>query len=474
MGAPPSVGGALRLPADHGLSGLGLVMQMFGGLFTAFMASMTMFFLIVMMQAGGRGGGKELMYTFLILGSSVVRSVMHYNAGKRLLYEGPGTPASAMKKYLIVAAIQTAVVCGVLSMMELPGAILGMYFLVLAAWPIALAVLALPALAQHSESVPMGEDKGFEGAAILMMIFGCIGMGIAAIFLFSWTEMGPAKSKLIGIGILVTCIMLVIRAIFHVRAGYRGISEVHLDRAVEAATKYADFGVIASFVAGGAFLLGFMAEAGGAPGAALMGVLTFVVMLTWMLLVWPLVVRKFFSERQFADLLGGGNVVHHRAPDQGLTSLGWFLVAMGAFTIAQGLGAVLVADSMGGRGMRGMGGGGNPLGMLMGAMGPMTEKSPWWGIGAAAFQLWAGIELVKMTPRYKIIATAYGVVASLVAIYINLDMLKAMLSHGFAILADNPQAVIAFIMVALALVIPITTLILVNRKPGHARAAARG
>ena len=43
--------------------------------------------------------------------------------------------------------------------------------------------------------------------------------------------------------------MLVVRSFIHVQAGFSGLRETQVDRAVELANRYANFGVISSFCA---------------------------------------------------------------------------------------------------------------------------------------------------------------------------------------------------------------------------------
>src|SRR4029077_10419221 len=99
------------------------------------------------------------------------------------------------------------------------------------------------------------------------------------------------------------------------------------DRSVELANRYANFGIISSFCAGGAIMLFIMSIAFDLTGLAV------ICGLVWMLMAWPLIVRRFFADRQFADLLAGAEApVHRRAPDAGLTWLGWLLIAHAVFT----------------------------------------------------------------------------------------------------------------------------------------------
>jgi hypothetical protein len=471
---PPSLtGGNTRLPADLGISGLGLIMQLAGTVFTGLSGVMGLMILITMVRAGGmRGGGPGGSIIFWLLAmaaTGVMRSVAHRNAGTRLLYDGPGTPLSGIKRYLTMASIQTGVWLGFFaSEAHAPGSMLLALLIMLGAWPATLAILffATDKFKQLDHGIPVSEDKGFEGGSIIMLILGLTGLGYALVMLYGVMQMpSQALSQLPGIIMILIAIMLVIRSVLHVIAGWRGVSELHMDRAVEAVSRYANFGVMTAFVAAGGMLLMIMSVGGG--GAFDVTIIMYIALFLMLLLAWPLIVRKFFSERQFADILSGATETsHRRAPDLGLTSLGWLLLAFGVMAMSMSLpSAALMPEGGLGGGMRG-----NPLGMMFGMLQSGGLRSPWWPVGAAALQIWAGIELIRMTDSHKLVASIYGVVGTAVAIYINLPMFD-LLKHGGGGLGgmlgggDGPMGPMLFGGVAIALIIPVGTLILVNRKP---------
>jgi hypothetical protein len=468
---PPSPG---RKSTDRGLSGLGLIMQLVGGVMTAVAAGYGMMMIMMMLQAGRRGGGGMItVWLLAIVASSVARSVMHANAGKRLVYDGPGTPLSALNRYIVTAFIQTGIIAAAILVNEGPPKVMLGIVLLLAAWPVALLILAKPEIEKFGGEVPMADDKGFDGAAILLLIFGAIGIGISSIFLLAWFEIpGPAKSSLFGMGMLASGVMLTIRSVFHIRAGVRGTSATHMAETAEAAEKYGNFGVLAALVTGGAMFLGFLVEMPkGAPGSIMVMFLMMVGMLVWMLLIWPVTVRKFFSDRQFATLMDQNAPTKQQSPDRGLPTLGWLLLALGVFGLASGLFSVL-ADLNEGRGMRRMGRGGDPFEMF-GMMGSAGGKSPWFNIGVAAVQVWAGFELIRMTARYKMAAIAYGAVATGVALYIYLPLLGDLMSGGAAMLSNPLLLSMLFLSVAMALVVPVATLIFAQRKTRDAQKIAQ-
>jgi hypothetical protein len=249
-----------------------------------------------------------------------------------------------------------------------------------------------------------------------------------------------------GVLVALALAMLVIRSVLHVQAGLSGLRETSVDRSVELANRYANFGVISSFCGGGALLV-FMMQ-----GASLAG-LAVVCGLCWMLMAWPLIIRRFFSDRQFADLLAGSDApVHRRAPDAGLTALGWLLIGYSAYTASFMLPQLLIADGRDGRELQqimAMGGGG--LGL----------RSIWFSVGLLVLQAWAGFELVRMSPQSRIIASVFGVLGAIVTIYINWPLLTA-LKHMRGFVGQSEALMLG--PLAMALIIPVATLVLVNRK----------
>jgi hypothetical protein len=439
-------------------------MQLVGGVMTAIVAGYGFIFMISVGLSGGRGdgAGSMMLWVLLILGSSLARSAAHKRAGDRLLHDGSGTPAQALGRYLLFAAIQTGVVAMAMLVEGAPSELLVTLILVLAAWPVALLIIAKPMIEEFGGAVPMGDDKGFEGAAILLLIFGSIGLCIGAVMLFGWLEWpSEMKSQLLGVGMLAAYVMLIIRSVLHLRAGIRGVSATHMNQTADAVAKYAQFGVVASVVVAAVLFLAFVTSMGDrAPGAAMFLMMVMVAMVAWVLLVWPLAVRRFFGERQFSLMLDARESNRQLSPDRGLPTLGWLLLAFGVFALASGLGNV-ISGEMGGD--DGMSRGDNPFAGMLGMLGNVGEKSAWFGIGVAAVQVWAGVELVRMTPRYKIAGIAYGAAASAVAAYMYLPMLSDLMGGGMA-MVQNPMVAMSLASVAMAFVMPISTLVFVQRK----------
>jgi hypothetical protein len=446
------------VPADQGLSSLGLLMQLAGNVLAAY-AALVAFLALVAMR--GRG---ETLWIFVVLGVSIARSLMQRSAGSQLLYgngqvheDGNVDRMAGMRRYVAGAFVQTAVVSALLiGKFQVPNKIVLGLALALALWPATLAVLMqLPRFKRFKHDVPLTEDKGFEGASILMTVLGTCGLVAAGTFLLFLLDLpGRALTKGPGVLVVLSLAMLCVRSVLHVQAGISGLRETSVDRSVELANRYANFGVISSFCGCGALLLFVMSSAMGRGGDGVVLGLAVIAGACWMLMAWPMIIRRFYSDRQFADLLAGdGAPIHRRAPDAGLTGLGWLLFAYAMFS-ASFVVIELVGGDGGSRGTRG-------LEALMAFGGPSGMRSIWWSVGVVVLQAWAGYELIRMSAQSRVIATVFGVVGTAVTLYINWPLLQALKSMGGFL--GNSQA-LQFGPVAMALILPVITIVLVNRK----------
>lgn len=430
------------VPADQGLSSLGLLMQMAGNVFAACAA---LFTFTVLLSFGGRA---EVLWVLVVLGLSIARSFIHRAAGTQLLYGRAGEPSNRLagvQRYVLFGLGQSVMLAALLAAkFHVPSKAAVVILCGLAAWPATLGVLMrLPRFKRFASDVPMPEDKGFEGASILMTVLGlCGAVGTGTVLLVMLNLPGKELQKGPGVLIVLTVAMLVVRSIIHVQAGMSGLRETSIDRSVELANRYANFGVISSFCAGGALLLVAMTSAVSVAGMAL------ITGLVWLLMTWPLIIRRFFSDRQFVDLLAGDAApVHRRAPDAGLTALGWLLLAYAVYNASFTLPAMV------------MGGGDGGFTVLQDLFGGF-DRSLWWNVGVMVLQAWAGYELIRMSPQSRIIATVFGVVGAGVAIYTSWPLIEEF-KHMRGMMGASA---IGIGPLALALILPVATLVLVNRK----------
>lgn len=429
--SPPTRIDHSHLPADGGLSGLGLVMALAGTLFVALMSGVAIYMVLVVLRNDLHGISASFLLAFVAIIASIVRSSMHRAAGRRLLSDGLSPPRAAFRRYWMWSAIQCATALIALGSQHGNGSAMACLLILLAAWPVALAIiLARPRFSRLLDgNLPVTDDKGFEGAAILMLVFGAVGLLVAVKAIFLSLGFSFANSFVTFMMNAVIAVS-VIRSSLHVRAGLRGVRGGRHDHTAAAANTYGEFGVNAAFVIGIAIVIVVLLEGD-------ITIVDFVVMAsiaTWSLAAWPTIVTRFFTERLFADAFARssrGVETYRRAADRGLTTLGWLLFGYAVFNLAMA-GALLVSTSA----------------ILDRARDPLAHVfslggSSGWSIGVASLQLGAGLALIRMRASYKIIPTIYSVVG-------------AVLAFGrFPLGVD----------LAIALVVPVTTLALVHRRP---------
>lgn len=439
------------VPADNGLSSLGLIMQLGGTLFTA-AVSIYILGQVMLTATVGRYAGGDGLVLWTIAGGSicVARSLLHRSAGNGLLYKqltpsGDGaSPLGPMKRYIVFGLVASALVAAILDWKfgMTHKAAIG-FGVGLAAWPAVLGGMLLGGRFRSYEvEIPLAEDKGFESAAVLMTLMGLCGVFATGAGLVLFMRMGGQALQGVNALIIITTLVLFVRSCLHAHAGISGLRETSIDRSVELANRYANFGVISSFCACGAILMFFMTVA-----FSFFSIVP-IAGLCWMLMAWPLIVRRFFADRQFVDLLANGETVHRRAPDAGLTGLGWFLLAHSMFGAVNIIPSILGTEAAG-----------RELGIVAMAFNPHgAGVSIWWDVVVWVLQAWAGFELVRMSPLHRIVGTVYGVGAAAITLYTTWPELKAMNFDGAA---GTKFVIYAFL--AISLLLPIATTLLVNR-----------
>ncbi len=433
------------IPADGGLSSLALLMQLAGNGLAA-VAAVGAF---LSLFDGGRG---ETLWLFLILGTSCLRSLMHRAAGTHLLYgSGALDRMAGIRRYIGIALIHTIAVSVLLLTLHAPPKVVAAVAIGLAMWPATLAFLMTTRrFKQFKDVLPFAEDKGFEGASILMTVLGLCGLVAMSSVLIALLDLpGHVLSKGSMMFVVLAAALLVVRSLLHVRAGLSGLRETSIDRSVELANSYANFGVITSFCAGGALLMLVMASRISFPD------LLAVFAVCWMLMTWPLAIRRFFSDRHFADLLAGDDApVHRRAPDAGLTGLGWLLFAHAVFTASFLVIPLIAGGPDETRTAREL----QSFAMIFAGSGSEL-RSQWWSVGLVVLQGWAGFELVRMSSNSRVIGTVFGVIGTLVTLYIIWPMMKSFSAMGGIMSTQSFQIA----SISLSLIIPLATVVLLNR-----------
>ncbi|HEY4177341.1 MAG TPA: hypothetical protein VGM90_10930 [Kofleriaceae bacterium] len=441
-----------KVPADQGLSTLGLAMQLMGTVLGVYALIMLLTFVFIPQSDSSK------VASLLILVLCGVRSWFHARAGSQLIYgqtslDGQALHLAGIKRYVVIALVQSMGVAGILlAQGTLPVRDAIALGAGLAVWPVILGVVfAMPRFARFKTEMPMPEDKGFEGAAILMTILGvCGSLAMGAVLVLMLQNLHAILNTGPGVLLVGAVIVLFIRSLLHVGAGLSGLRETDLVGSIDKANRYANFGVIASFCAAGALLIVAMMD-----GPQVM-VFAWVACMCWMLLAWPLTLRRFIGERQFAGLTAADTDVHRRAPDLGLTGLGWILIGHAAFMATY----VVPQLCAGGSSSGGMFDTSTRLVDMFSRMAPAGGHSIWWTVVELALQLWAGFSLIRMTPNARWIATGYAIVVSLLTVWMAWPVIKEV---SAMLRSFDPSNVVSLVTLAIGLVIPASTLLLVNR-----------
>ncbi len=433
-----------RAPADHGLSGLGLVMQLGGAVFGAITAVMGLNQLIQLSDVEQSGDAK--LWTFVLVASGVARSIVHRGAGTQLLYGSEGR--AAIRRYIWVGLFHTVVwLYFASSQQEASSEAMMTLAIVFAAWPLTLAAaMVFGPLEPLDGALPVPRDKGFDGLGTLMAVLGFGGLLYALVMLLTLVESSRGNRDGFEFQVFIALVIaLIVRASLHVRAAVVTLTSRDLDRSTEAAARYGHAGMVTSVIAG-VLLMMFFVKAEAPTSIALVtsgGVMA-------MLMAWPAAVRRFASERRFAGH-GQSSDRFQLSTDGGLSALGWLLLGLGVAGMATALPAALWPGT---RPMPGM--------TMFGAT--PQQGSVWWPVVMSGVQIWAAIELCGASERSRFAAMVYGAAAGAITLYLNLPVLR----HLEVITGEHSLASVGGMStlgnLALALIVPIATLVLAARQ----------
>ena len=259
-------------------------------------------------------------------------------------------------------------------------------------WPIIVTLLIhRPAISKRLQASELGEelvprDLGIEGCGAVMTMLGIVGVIIGVAMTYSAFAGDVFRAGVIGLLAIGLIVSLLVRSILHVKAGLAGMRGAEALVFASSLSHYA----IAAYVSTALFvamsLLGIGHGAGMGPTLAL-------VIGTGLLLVWPTLLRAYVNS---SVLIQGAGRIQERAPDAGLTHVGYWLIAI---CTAQLPFLTMVL------------GGSSPefaMGMGMGMTGTVAVAL---ALITLAFGFWAGFACVTMNSYYKIAGTLYGATA---------------------------------------------------------------
>ncbi|MCA9514340.1 MAG: hypothetical protein KC635_05315 [Myxococcales bacterium] len=431
-----------RLPSDLGLPALGLVMQGVAGVFTGFGAFFFVFLLIAPTQFDG---GARLM-AIGVLVAGLVRGIAHLMAGREVARRSPQLQR-AVRNYAITAGVTTAltiVLALVGTQLPLPPTLLVPFALASLAWPIALVLLVFRrrvteafAAAETFEVDLAPSDRSIEGAGVLMTLFGAFGLGLSLMGAYAALRMGTPPG-LYGVLLVAVMAALVARSVIHVVAGVQASRGLRPTTFQARTTLYVTMAVI-SF----ALLAAFLLLISGGQGILLLMLL--LPTLAFVLLAWPMAIRGFAQQAVMSDIgEGDGTVAFGVAPDRGLTAFGYWLVFYGSWSLATSVAQLIFVGSVGAD--------------ALAALGGIAGHEVWMAPIEAGLALWAGLELVEMTPRYRVAAMVYGA-AALVFLALRWPFFPDTEDVGI----DFPLAM-NLLFTAIALAMPIMAFVLISRR----------
>lgn len=437
-------------PADQGLSSLGLVMSLTGSVMAPLVGASLLAQIKVaadradaLARYGGEGDGQTL-WLFLILIASVVRSLVHRMAGIRLWRDTPSDPPamSGITTYLIAALAHTATWVAYLKVKaHAPAAALLGAAVLLMAWPVAVYLVTrqrrFRALGPRP---PVAEDNGFEGLAVLMSILGFCGLMSSLVVVVLGFSLRDERAGFANV-LLLAGAALVVRSIIHLSVGVRAARGDAVNAAPDF-LRYGNVGIAIGAGVGGLLTL-WMFTVSIDIFAMAMGV---GVMLA--LMAWPAIVRRFVTWRHLADV--ATDTVRRRSPDAGITALGWLLLAGAAMTLGSYVASALWVDTLGA----------SSAAMIMKLAGmPFNHAPGWWALPLGLAELWAALELLAVTPRRRLVASAWAAAAVVVTTVVMAPELEALLDAPIEPRTTGLAAFLIGISPAVA------TLLLVNRAP---------
>jgi hypothetical protein len=329
----------------------------------------------------------------------------------------------------------------------------------LVTWPAAVALLLhRPAMRAWLARVAEGEvevedrNRSIEATGAIMVALGASGSVCAAFLLYEGVvgdSLPLVSSPEHRLWLVVAVAGFLGRSAVHLHAGIlamRGADPLEFARLVR---RYVRAHWISVVLAGGVVVVamiaasreehrGFVMSLSHTPVKAMTAAMLLAVL--GLVSLWPLLLRS--RAQQLAGEDGGsdegGSITFGRPADGGLVTLGWFLCAYAAGSLAPAVGAAVSG---------GYGQGIMQLGQLPGPIWFLDESLPsWFGLVGVGLAAWGGIELCLMTPRARVAAIAVAGIILVLALYTQLPHLQALgrpggandaFAHVFGVLAGQ-------------------------------------
>ncbi|MEZ4472206.1 MAG: hypothetical protein R3F60_15710 [bacterium] len=307
-----------ELPADAGLSAIGVLMRFGGG--TAFWMGIYGVVLALTARAGiGLIG---------VLALGTARSAFHARVGRAMTQGGPGHVRLAWI-YGVIGVAHSAILALMLDGLP-PGLGAVMPYLVglSVAWPlVVMGMLLRPAaraVGQAGRRI-FAEDLGMTGVAALMVVMGGIGTLVMGVWLVLLLTSGVMGAGFMGVLLLLLGLGFFMRSFLHLRGGLRLLWRFDFRRFRADADQYFMAAVVSTVVACVLMLFGGLAK-GGVVG------LLMILPVAGILLTWPSIVRDAGTVELRPDLEDDGPPVR-LSRDHGLVTLGLAILTLGVLGV---------------------------------------------------------------------------------------------------------------------------------------------
>jgi len=397
------------LPADAGLSALGILMRLGGSI--ALWLGVYGLILALMQRAS--------LLVIALVAMAVARSFLHVRAG-RALWGGQPEAASRVWAYVAFAVLHSALIVPAVG--EVPPNLRLMPYLgvaVLVTWPLVVAGLmarpnarAVVAAMRASRRRIFAEDLNITGVSALMTALGTVGVLVMGLMLLISVQSDALAGGFVGwLGILLIS-GFVLRSFLQARSGIGFLRRGDARAFRTQNDQYILVSILTTVVVGILLLFLTLAQAG------LLG-LVMLVPVAGCLLSWPLIVRDVGTVELRPDLEEEEPPPIQVGRDRGLVLLGMVLLAMGVLGGVFSLISLLIDPELLANFTRNS------------PMQPM-EGATWLGLASVASSVWAGCECIAMSSRLRpavavnLAITAVVTVLGTIAIVKNLGALNTL------------------------------------------------